>query len=223
MTDVGACEREPDTAYAVNAEGTGNVVNAARAAGARMLYISTASVFSGKEGDYRETDVPTPENIYNTSKAKGEGYVLAYDKGTVLRLNLIGVHSDGSRGKNFMEWLIDSVRADRDINAFADVMINPLSNWTIADCIKKILEREPNERILHIASSDVRSKADIVEMVASRFPAYKGTITRTSVDIIKDGVVRPKEMWLNCDYTRGVLGITMPSIASEIDTIFAHL
>ena len=137
MTDVGACEREPDTAYAVNAEGTGNVVNAARAAGARMLYISTASVFSGKEGDYRETDVPTPENIYNTSKAKGEGYVLAYDKGTVLRLNLIGVHSDGSRGKNFMEWLIDSVRADRDINAFADVMINPLSNWTIADCIKR--------------------------------------------------------------------------------------
>ena len=222
-TDVGACERDPDEAYAVNAEGTKNVVDAARASGAHVLYISTASVFSGKEGNYRETDVPAPENVYNKSKVKGEEYILAYEKGIVLRVNLIGVHPDGSRGKNFMEWLVDFFRANTDMNAFTDVMVNPLSNWTIADHIKKIIEQGSGERILHIASSDVLSKADIIEMAAARFPAYSGTITRASVDFVADGVRRPKQMWLNCDYTKERLEITMPSVPSEIETIFAHL
>ena len=222
-TDVVACERDPDEAYAVNAKGTKNVVEAARACGARLLYISTSSVFSGAKGNYREDDVPEPINVYNKTKAEGEKHVLAYEKGTVLRLNLIGVHHDGSRGKNFMEWLADSFRAGASINAFEDVMINPISNWTVASIIKTIVEHNVQERILHIGSGDVRSKADIAEMVASKFPAYTGKITRASVDTIADGIVRPKQMWLNCDYTKERLALTMPSIESEIGTIFARM
>jgi dTDP-4-dehydrorhamnose reductase len=45
MTYVAACERQPQEAFAVNGGGTKNVVEAARAVGARILYISTASVF----------------------------------------------------------------------------------------------------------------------------------------------------------------------------------
>jgi len=222
-TDVGACERDPEEAYTVNAGGTKNVVEAARACGARLLYISTASVFSGGSGNYREDDVPEPINVYNKTKAEGEKHVLAYEKGTALRLNLIGVHPDGSRGKNFMEWLADSFGADKDINAFDDVMINPLSNWTVAGIIKTIAERNVQERILHIGSGDVRSKADIAEMVASQFQEYKGKITRTSVDTIADGIVRPKQTWINCDYTKERLALTMPSIESEVETIFARM
>ena len=50
----------------------------------------------------------------------------------VLRLNLIGIHPDGSRGQNFLEWLLDGFRANKDMTLFADACINPLSNWTIA-------------------------------------------------------------------------------------------
>ena len=46
----------------------------------------------------------------------------------VLRLNLIGIHPDGSRGKNFLEWLLDDIHANKDLTLFADVCINPLSN-----------------------------------------------------------------------------------------------
>jgi dTDP-4-dehydrorhamnose reductase len=221
MTDVAACERQPQQAFAVNGEGTKNVVAAAQAAGARILYISTASVFKGDHGDCREADTPEPINAYNQSKREGERHTLDYDGGIVLRLNLIGIHPDGSRSKNFLEWLLDDFRADKDMTLFADVCINPLSNWTIAELIAKILARDGLDKILHIGSRDVKSKAAIGELVRARFSGYRGTLQPGSIDAIADGIFRPKKMWLNIDKAAALFG-PMPTVAQEIDTIFAR-
>ena len=221
MTDVAPCERQPQEAFAVNGEGTKNVVSAARAAGARILYVSTASVFRGDRGDCREADAPEPINAYNQSKREGERHTLDYDGGMVLRLNLIGIHPDGSRGKNFLEWLLDDFRANKDMTLFADVCINPLSNWTIAALIAKILARDQSGKILHIGSRDVQSKVAIGELARARFHGYRGALQAGSVDAIADGVFRPKQMWLNTDKAAALLG-PMPTVAQELDTIFAR-
>ena len=214
-TDVADCERNPDEARAVNVEGTKNVVDAARAVGARLIYISTASVFSGREGNYREEDMPEPINVYNTTKREGEIAVLAYEKSMILRLNLIGIHPDGSRGKNFMEWIVDSARANNDMTLFNDQFINPLSNWTVAALIKMMIEKNMQEKILHIGSKDRLSKAEIGKWVLARFQDYRGNVTEKSIDNAVDGVIRPKQMWLNVDKVLGY-GITLPTLTSEI-------
>jgi dTDP-4-dehydrorhamnose reductase len=221
MTNVAACERQPQEAFAINSEGTKHVVAAARTAGARILYISTASLFRGDHGNCREEDTPEPINAYNQSKREGERHALDYDGGVVLRLNLIGIHPDGSRGKNFLEWLLDDFRANKDMTLFADVCINPLSNWTIAALIAKILARDRLGNILHIGSRDVKSKAAIGELARARFTGYRGTMQSGSVDAIADGVFRPKQMWLNTDKAAALLG-PMPTVAQELDTIFAR-
>jgi dTDP-4-dehydrorhamnose reductase len=221
MTYVAACERQPQEAFAVNGEGTKNVVEAARIAGVPVLYISTASVFRGDRGDYHEVDTPEPTNAYNQSKREGERHTLDYERGMVLRLNLIGVHPDGSRGQNFFEWLLDNFRDDKDMILFADACINPLSNWTIAALIAKILARDRLGNILHIGSRDVLSKAAIGELARARLPGYRGTLRPGSVAAIADGVFRPKQMWLNTDKAAALLG-PMPTVAQELDTIFAR-
>jgi dTDP-4-dehydrorhamnose reductase len=104
---------------------------------------------------------------------------------------------------------------------FADVCINPLSNWTIAGLIAKILARDRLGKILHIGSRDVKSKADIGELVRKRVPGYRGTVRPGSVDAIADGVFRPKQMWLNTNKAAALLG-PMPTVAEELDTIFAR-
>jgi dTDP-4-dehydrorhamnose reductase len=221
MTYVAACERQPQQAFAINGEGTKNVVEAARVVGAPILYISTASVFRGDRGDYREEDVPEPTNAYNQSKRDGERCTLDYERGMVLRLNLIGIHPDGSRGQNFLEWLLDGFRANKDMTLFADACINPLSNWTIAALIAKNLTRDSLGKILHIGSRDIKSKAAIGELVHARFPGYLGAMQQGSVDAISDGVYRPKQMWLNTDRAVALLG-PMPTVLQELDTMFAR-
>lgn len=76
FTDVDACERKPEQAFLVNAQGTSNVASACRRAGARLVYLSTDYVFDGEKGaPYRETDSPRPLNVYGDSKLRGEGCV----------------------------------------------------------------------------------------------------------------------------------------------------
>ncbi|HEV8666496.1 MAG TPA: SDR family oxidoreductase [Candidatus Paceibacterota bacterium] len=218
-TDVGACEREPEEAHMVNAVGTQNVTEAAKSVGASLVYISTASVFSGFEGNYKEEDAPMPTNVYNKTKVEGEQAVASYEKGMVLRLNLVGVHPNGSRGKNFMEWLFDTVSQNKDMNLFNDQYINPLSNWTIANMIAMIIEKNLHEKFLHIGSSDVVSKADIGRLVLKKFPNYSGKVMEKSIDTIADGVVRPKQMWINTEHAAELLG-PMPRVQDEIESIF---
>ena len=199
----------------------GRVVAAAQAAGAPILYISTASVFRGDHGNCREEDAPEPTNAYNQSKREGERHTLDYERGMVLRLNMIGIHPDGSRSQNFLEWLLDRFGANEDMILFADACINPLSNWTIAALIAKIMTRDGLGKILHIGSRDVLSKAAIGELVRTHFPGYRGTVRPGSVDAIADGRFRPKQMWLNTDRAAALLG-SMPTVAQELDTIFAR-
>lgn len=218
-TDVAACEGDPDTARAVNAFGTRHVVEAARAVGARLIYISTVSVFDGRTGNYREEDMPHAINVYNETKLEGERYVAAYDRALTIRLNLIGIHPEGSRGRSFVEWLVNEIQADHNLRLFTDVRINPLSSHTVARYIRTIIEKQlPCGSLLHIGSSNVLSKAEIGKMVAARFPAYRGTIEEVSVDTLTDGVARPKEIWLNTEKATTILG-PMPLLGDEIDLI----
>src|SRR5262249_8195891 len=76
MTDVDACELDPERAHRINAKGTGHVAEAADALGARLVYVSTDYVFDGpKHEPYTEADPPNPINVYGRSKLEGERMV----------------------------------------------------------------------------------------------------------------------------------------------------
>src|SRR5579862_5890215 len=71
-TDVDGSERNPDAAFAVNAQGTENVAIMAQKYGAKVLYVSTDYVFDGKgTRPYEPGDPIAPINVYGESKEIG--------------------------------------------------------------------------------------------------------------------------------------------------------
>jgi dTDP-4-dehydrorhamnose reductase len=73
LTDVDACEKTPDEAFKTNTLGTQHVALACQEYGARMLYVSTVSVFDGTKCEpYTEFDTPNPQSWYSRSKYQGE-------------------------------------------------------------------------------------------------------------------------------------------------------
>lgn len=75
-TAVDAAEEAANrqTVFAVNAKGTRNIAEACRETDAKMLYISTDYVFSGRGTDPWEADCLSfaPLNVYGQSKLMGE-------------------------------------------------------------------------------------------------------------------------------------------------------
>jgi dTDP-4-dehydrorhamnose reductase len=80
------CDRDPQRAMAVNAEGARQVAAAAAASGARIAYASTDYVFPGATPPYTERDAPAPLNVYGQSKRAGEHHVLSVPRALVVRM-----------------------------------------------------------------------------------------------------------------------------------------
>ena len=72
-TDVTAAEGDPDAAFRVNCEGPAHLADASESLEIPLVHVSTDYVFDGLiERPYREDDLPSPLNVYGSSKLAGE-------------------------------------------------------------------------------------------------------------------------------------------------------
>jgi UDP-glucose 4-epimerase len=80
--DVGLVAKDPSGAEELNARGTLNVLEAARATGARVIYASTIWVYSDVVATEVDEDTPLalPSHLYTATKIAGEMYCRSYEK-----------------------------------------------------------------------------------------------------------------------------------------------
>ncbi len=110
-TDVDGAESHREQAYAVNADGAGNLARAGRAIGVPLVHVSTDYVFDGEapldsvgaRRPYVESDPTGPRSVYGETKLAGETQVLAASpRNTVARSAWVF----GTGGRNFAETML---------------------------------------------------------------------------------------------------------------------
>jgi dTDP-4-dehydrorhamnose reductase len=121
-TAVDKAESDPLTCDLINVQGTNHLVEAAKAVGAKFLYISTDYSFDGeKDGAYEVDDIKNPLSIYGQTKSQGEDVVIAYPKHFIVRISWVfGVH-----GKNFPLKMLELAQTHKDINVVSDQTGSP--------------------------------------------------------------------------------------------------
>lgn len=79
IAGVPAFTKEPRTFLDLNIMGTVNVLDAARTNGVKKFtFISSGAVYGTREGPMKESDCPTPSDLYGASKLAGEELVLKF-------------------------------------------------------------------------------------------------------------------------------------------------
>ena len=87
ITSVEKCDKDKNLAYNTNFIGTRNLVEAIKNTNILFVLISTACVFDGTRGMYKENDIPCPENYYGITKLLAEEEVKRLHSFIIIRTN----------------------------------------------------------------------------------------------------------------------------------------
>lgn len=142
-TWVDACEEDPEEADRVNASGTRNVAGSARSQGARVIYVSTDSVFPGdQEREYSEEDPTGPVNVYGRSKLAGEKHLGPGD--LIVRSSWIF-----GEGRNFIRTILKLARSG-PVSVVDDQWGRPTHAGALALALVFLMNKEVGG-IVHVA------------------------------------------------------------------------
>lgn len=215
-TAVDKAESDAERAFAVNRDGARHLAEAAEAAGAAMLHISTDYVFDGAGGaPYDEAAPIAPQNIYGASKLAGEQAVLAACRcAVVMRTSWVF----GAHGQNFVKTML-RLGCERDsLGIVADQYGAPTAAADIAAALIAIVRRHTPEQlaeragIYHYCGSPYVSWFEFAETIFAeaaaqgvlvKIPAVKPIATADYPTPAK----RPADSRLDCGKIRTVFGI----------------
>jgi dTDP-4-dehydrorhamnose reductase len=212
LTNVDACETDPQAAWRLNVRTAENVARACAQHAVHLVHVSTDQVYSGA-GPHAEPDA-LPGNYYAQTKCAGELAVQPAGA-TVLRTNFVGRSLHPTR-RSLTDWLVQSLRQQARIPVFDDVLFSPLCMATLCRMIERLAVLRP-AGVFNLGARNGMSKADFAFAFARAFGAPTDSLQRVSLDSAGLKAWRPRDMRMDCRSIEAVLGQPMPDLAGEIE------
>jgi dTDP-4-dehydrorhamnose reductase len=154
--------KDPLPAISVNALFPHQLARLCRAAGARLVHISTDCVFSGRKGAYTEDDVSDAEDLYGRTKSLGE---VAGPGCLTLRTSIIGRELNGHVG--LVDWFL--AQRGGTVRGYARAIYTGFTARRLAELIGDVLEHHADLEGLWHVSSDPISKYDLLGLLNQAF------------------------------------------------------
>ena len=133
-----------------------NLAKLCRKNNVKLIHVTTDCVFSGKTGNYKETDLYDADDLYGISKNGGDG-----SECMVLRTSFVGPENGNSR--SLMEWAFS--QKNKSVKGFTNHRWNGVSSVYFAEICAKILnENLYKEGVYHIYSPDTVTKYELLQI-----------------------------------------------------------
>lgn len=139
--DAAEDEENREKVHAINVDGTRYIAEAAKAVGAKMLYLSTDYVFDGKgERPWQPDDKNyAPLNYYGQTKLEGEKAVSSVlEKYFIVRIAWVF----GLNGKNFIKTMINVGKTHDMVRVVDDQIGTPTYTLDLARLLVDMIETE---------------------------------------------------------------------------------
>jgi dTDP-4-dehydrorhamnose reductase len=218
LANLDACETNRLLAQQLNTELPRTLAGYVARSGARLVHVSTDSVFDGLRGDYSEDDIPTPVGEYSRTKLDGELAVAEADPTAIIaRVNLFGWSLTGNR--SLAEFFFNNLSLHKQVMGFTDVFFCPLLANDLADLFIRMLESKLSG-LYHVVSSESLSKYDFGLRLAQRFDLDGSLITPTSVTQSGLKATRSPNLTLRSDKLAHALGEPLPRLSTGLDRFY---
>lgn len=209
-TNVDWCEDHPEAAAELNVAVSARLAQLATETNARLVHISTDSIFDGNKGNYCETDEPLPLNTYARTKLQAEREVLQYCPSALMaRVNFYGWNVQ--KRLSLAEWVLDQLSKDTPVPGFTDVFFCPLLANDLAEILLAMLDRGLSG-IYHVVGSERVSKYEFAVRLATRFGFDPAQVTPSSIANAPLRAPRPRDTSLCTAKISKALDRAMPNV-----------
>jgi dTDP-4-dehydrorhamnose reductase len=153
-----AAAKDAERSIAINALLPHQLARLCAERGSRLIHFSTDCVFSGRDGPYREADVPDPTDLYGRSKLLGE---VAYAHCFTIRSSIVG--RSLRNGTGLFDWFFR--QRGGCVKGFRRALYSGLTTGAMADVVKLVLEQHPSlSGVWHIAGDPI-DKYNLLRLV----------------------------------------------------------
>jgi dTDP-4-dehydrorhamnose reductase len=129
----------------------------------RLIHFSTDCVFSGKKGDYLDTDIKDAYDFYGSTKSLGE--IIDSKFAITLRGSMIGRELENKT--ELFEWFLQ--QNNKKINGFSEVIYSGITTVKMAEIVIRVIQFYPNLNGIYNISSNPISKYDLLIMCKEYF------------------------------------------------------
>mgnify|MGYP001197582052 CR=1 FL=1 len=215
ITDVDYCEDNIDKAVSINGESAKKILDSF--SNVKVIYLSTDAVFNNKKM-VSEKDTPNPVNIYGKSKLIGENYITKnIKKHCIIRTTPVGINLNPSKQK-FVEWIVNSLKNNKKIDLFKDVIFSPISVLRLVDEIEWIVENNISG-LWHIAGNTQLNKYDFGIKLCEELNLNKELIQSSILESKNLKANRSKNQTMNCNKYQDYSGRVLPNISEIIRSL----
>ncbi|MCC9624268.1 sugar nucleotide-binding protein [Thalassospira sp. MA62] len=216
MTNVDRCEEDRNAAFADNVQATRCLVDAIgeHAPDCHFVYISTDQVY--RDGGAVKGEIG-PINLYGWTKLWSEDIARQHSCSTVLRLNYVGQGTNARTG--LVRWLVDSLRAQKPVTLFDDVLFNPCHGALVPKVAERLIANGITGTFNLGSRGDGMSKADFLLTLADRLELSTQTAKRGRLRDLSLAAPRPFDMRMDVSNTETALGAPLPTLSDTLNAL----
>jgi dTDP-4-dehydrorhamnose reductase len=215
MTEVDACEREPDAAFAANVVATTNVARAAHRAGAHLVCLSTDYVFDGEYGPYDEEAIPNPRGVYAVTKHMGEQAARVFVPGAAIARTAVVFGWPPSARSNFGAWLVSALQQGQQVRLFEDQFVSPSLAESVAAQVSELTVRKLGG-VWNTCGADVVDRVTFGRALCAQFGFDERLLIPIRLADVKLPSPRPLRSGLTVHKARAQLNATPLSLKQAL-------
>ena len=196
-TAVDLAETESEKAFAVNAEGVGNLAEACAENKTIFIHISTDYVFDGETNiSYSEDDFTNPQGVYGASKEKGEDLAMDLQPKTII-LRTSWLYSEFN--KNFVKTMLHLFEVKEELGIVDDQFGQPTNANDLAQAVMNIVEKQTKTYgIFHFSNYPETTWFNFAQKIAD-FSGSKIKLNPITTSEFPTAAKRPKRSTMSLD------------------------
>jgi dTDP-4-dehydrorhamnose reductase len=220
MTEVDACEKNPEAAYAANVTAAAAVARGARKVGAHLVHVSTDYVFDGDHGPYDEEALPNPRGVYAITKHMGEQAARVFVPGAAIARTAVVYGWPAAGRPNFGAWLVGALEKKQPLKLFEDQFVSASLADSVAAMVAELGVRKLGG-IWNTCGGEVVDRVSFGRAVCEVFGFDVSLITPTRMADMKLPSPRPLRSGLKVDKARTQLSAKPLSLPEALSRFHA--